>query len=203
MSKLKQIKISVLCGLIVAIFVSLSAFQADCTKIREKTFRLHIIANSNSKLDQEIKLVVRDEILNLTKQMYANCENDEQAKAVTVENLKQIKALANKTLSEAGFNYTAEVMVGTVLFNTREYENFTLPAGEYEALKIILGEGKGENWWCVMYPKVCISMCGGSEYEEVLDEKQNKIINNKKEYKIAFRFIEAFNDVKKFIKKYL
>ncbi len=203
MSKFKQLKISVLCGLVIAVLVSITAFQADCAKIREKTFRLHIIANSNSEADQNIKLAVRDEILKLTETIYADCKDNEQAKQATIENLKLFKITADNALSKAGFNYKSQAMVGVVNFNTREYEDFALPAGEYEALKIVLGDGEGENWWCVMYPKVCVSLCGFDEYESVLNDRQNNIINKKKEYKIAFRFVEVFSDLKRFVKKYL
>ncbi len=203
MFKLKNIYISLLCGLVIAITASVAGFQADCAEIRENIFRLHIIANSNNEKDQNIKLSVRDAVLGLTEDMYANCKSYEEAKHITVQNLSELETVANAVLQDAGFNYKATAMIGTVNFNTREYENFTLPAGEYETLEIILGEGRGKNWWCVMYPSVCLSVCGEENFNSVLNKQQNDIVNGKEKYKIAFRFIEIFGDIKRFFKKYL
>lgn len=203
MFKLKNIYISLLCGLVIAITSSVAGFQANCAEIRENTFRLHIIANSDNEMDQNIKLAVRDAVLRLTEDIYANCKSYEEAKHITVQNLSKLETVANNVLQDAGFNYKATAMIGTVTFDTREYENFTLPAGEYEALEIILGEGKGRNWWCVMYPSVCLSVCGEENFNSVLNKQQNDIVNGKEKYKIAFRFIEIFGDIKRFLKKYI
>ncbi|MBQ7288408.1 MAG: stage II sporulation protein R [Clostridia bacterium] len=202
MSSYKHICISAVCGLLVALCVAVAGFQADCTAIRENTFRLHIIANSDSADDQNIKLAVRDAIQVLAEDLYEKCENQEQAKKQTVLNLKNFETKANEVLQAAGFAYTATAMVGTVSFNTREYEDFTLPAGEYEALEIVLGAGQGKNWWCVMYPKVCFSTCS-EDFDSVLEERQQEIVTDRKKYRVAFRMVEIFDDVKRFFKKYL
>lgn len=203
MSKLKQIHISLLCGIVIALCTSAAAFQADCAAIRENTFRLHIIANSDSEVDQNIKLKVRDAVLAVTEEVYAGCENQEEAKAATVQHLQHFEAVANAVLKEAGFDYTARARIGTVNFNTREYEQFTLPAGEYEALEILLGSGEGKNWWCVMYPKVCLSACTDQDFNTVLDEKQEEMVTEQDRYRVAFRFVEIFDEIKRFFKKYI
>lgn len=202
MSTVKRINIILLCSLVIAVSVSVVSFAEDCDAVRDSTFRLHIVANSDSEEDQSVKLKVRDEILLLAEKLYDGCENEEDAKKITAQNLQAFCDAANKVLKENGFSYTAVAMLGTVDFDTREYEDFTLPAGKYEALKIILGEGKGHNWWCILYPKVCVSLCSGG-FKDELNERQNKMITSKKKYKIAFRSVEIYEEIKKFAKKYL
>ncbi len=203
MSKYKHIHIALLCGLVIAICASAAGFQADCAAIRENTFRLHIIANSDEQADQNVKLKVRDAVLALTEEVYAGCENQEQAKAATVQNLQKFEAAANTVLQKEGFPYTAKARIGMVDFDTREYEEFTLPAGEYEALEILLGSGEGKNWWCVMFPKICFSTCGEQDFDTVLDEKQQEIVTEKDRYRVAFRIVEIFDEIKQFFKKYI
>lgn len=203
MSKRKQICLCMLCGLVIAISASVTEFEANCAAIRDNVFRLHIIANSDSEADQNIKLEVRNAVLAMTKEMYEDCKTKEDAKYVTVQNLKALESAANTVLKQAGFMYTAHARIGTVNFNTREYEQFTLPAGAYEAFEIVLGAGEGKNWWCVMYPKVCLSVCGTDAFDTALDNDQNEIVTEKNKYKVAFRFMEIFDDIKRFIKKYI
>lgn len=122
----------------------------------QKPLRLHIIANSNSETDQNIKLTVRDEILEYTSNGILKCENMEEAKEYICEELDSICGVANNVLSENGFDYSATATLGISHFPEKTYAGTTYPEGEYEALKIVIGQGEGENWWCVVFPPLCL-----------------------------------------------
>lgn len=123
----------------------------------DKPLRLHIIANSNSECDQQIKLSVRDAVLEATKDGITKCKNEEEAKEYIEKNLGIIIATANETLAKDGAGYTADAELGKSHFPEKSYGGVAYPEGDYEALKIRLGSGEGDNWWCVMFPPLCIS----------------------------------------------
>ena len=162
--------------------------------ISDKVFRLHILANSDEAYDQELKLKVRDKILLLSKELYDGCESVEQAVNVSNNNLALIKETAQKVISFYGYDYEARVYVTKEYFNTRKYDNFSLPAGVYDSLKIEIGEGKGKNWWCVMFPSVCLSGCT-SDFDEVLTEEEKELIESDK-YIIKFKAVEIYENIK-------
>lgn len=119
-------------------------------------FRLHIIANSNSEMDQWVKLEVRDKVLELTGEDMNNCKDYLQAEVYMKEHLEEIIACANKVLAEHGFEYDAKAYIGEFEFPDKKYGDIVYPAGTYHAMRIVLGEGAGENWWCVMFPPLCL-----------------------------------------------
>ncbi len=121
-----------------------------------KPFRLHIIANSNSFEDQQVKLLVRDAVLAATKEEIVQCASKEEAEEYIEGQIDKIVDIAEDTLRENGFGYGAEAVVGVYDFPDKTYGDATYPAGKYDALRIILGRGEGENWWCVMFPPLCI-----------------------------------------------
>ena len=129
---------------------------ADRQRLREELIRLHVVANSDSEEDQSLKLRVRDAVVESLQQGMADMTDTEQAKAYLQENLPKIENLANQVLAQAGCSDTAQVSLMLEEFNTRIYDTFTLPAGIYESLRIIIGEGEGRNWWCVVFPSLCI-----------------------------------------------
>ncbi|MGI5848454.1 MAG: stage II sporulation protein R [Christensenellales bacterium] len=120
-------------------------------------FRLHIIANSDSATDQQVKLDVRDAVLKVTKDSIKQCQSALDAKEYISNNLGIILETANETLVENDLSYRAMATVGIYHFPERSYQDVCYPEGEYQALRIILGDGKGENWWCVMFPPLCLS----------------------------------------------
>lgn len=139
---------------LLAIMVAAMLLLSACA---QAPLRLHVVANSDSKLDQQVKLTVRDAVLAATKDGILECENAAQAREYIEENLEIILTTANDTLEENGFDYSAEAFVGMSHFPDREYKDVCYPEGEYQALRIVLGSGKGQNWWCVMFPPLCIS----------------------------------------------
>ncbi|MEG0894482.1 MAG: stage II sporulation protein R [Oscillospiraceae bacterium] len=188
--------IAIIIGLIVAIIVSpYSSFAKECEIIRDESLRLHIMANSDSDMDQRVKLLVRDEILKTD--IFADINTKEQAINLANESKEQIKQIAKEVLRKNGFSYDVRVEVCEMFFETRYYENFTLPAGKYDAVRIILGEGNGKNWWCVLYPCICFSVC--VEY----NDEAKEIICNKDEYVIKFKSVEIYEKCKLFIENLL
>ena len=123
--------------------------------IAEKTLRLHVVANSDSDADQAQKLRVRDCILETVSALTAQCETAQEAQLVLEENLPKLQESAQTLLRHEGSDYSVSVSVGTEQFGTREYETFSLPAGEYPSLRVKIGAARGKNWWCVVFPSLC------------------------------------------------
>lgn len=195
--KRRNIELSILFGLIFAILLSFARFDAACSDIRENVVRLHIIANSDSKADQELKLKIRDEILNLNGDIFENTENYEEALLITEKNLSLFEDTANRIIRENGFNYQATASIGDTYFETREYETFTLPAGTYKSLNIRLGKAEGKNWWCVVFPAVCIPAATDRDLSKSVSDEGVKITSNPQKYVMKFKAVEIFEDIKK------
>lgn len=129
---------------------------ADRQRLNEELIRLHIVANSDSAEDQSLKLQVRDAVTESLQKSLANVADVGQARAYVEDNLPKLQELANSVLRSAGCTEEAVVSLCREAFDTRYYDTFTLPAGVYEALRITIGEGTGKNWWCVVFPSLCI-----------------------------------------------
>lgn len=143
--------------LILAALVWCSTLLSDRQKLNEDLIRLHVVANSDSPEDQEIKLRVRDAVVSSLQSDLAKVADVEEAKAYLRENLAKIQQIANDVLEKAGFDGGAVVTLCREAFDTRYYDTFTLPAGIYESLRVTIGEGNGHNWWCVVFPSLCLS----------------------------------------------
>ena len=162
---------AVACGLILSILLSFCGFSARCDRIRERVFRLHILAHSDSAEDQACKLAVRDRLLQESGSLLSGAHDQAEAQTLAVECLPLLQAAAQDELIRQGKEYGVRVEVAPCYFNTRVYEEVTLPAGEYPALRVILGEGAGQNWWCVMFPPMCLPSASETEtLSEVLEE---------------------------------
>jgi stage II sporulation protein R len=150
-------------------------------------FRLHIIANSDSEEDQSVKLAVRDEILKLSADGMKKVSSKEEAEEYIRKNLQIIEEKAQEVLDEKDFPYKAKAYLGRFEFPEKTYGNTTYPAGEYEALRIVLGKGEGKNWWCVMFPPLCL--------QDLPEEQLKKLMENKDEIKVEYTsfFKELFD----------
>ena len=191
----KKIRISLIFGLICAICLSLFNFNLLCDDLRQNVLRLHIIANSDSEADQELKLKIRDAILSETGSLFANSQSLEEANLRTEQHLKNFEEIANRVIKENGFGYDATATIGERFFETRHYENFTLPAGNYRSLIINLGESKGKNWWCVIYPTVCLPAASG-DLRDTVNNKSAHIAEHSERYIIRFKIVEIFEKIK-------
>lgn len=141
----------------------------DNQTLRNDLVRLHVVANSDTEEDQAVKLQVRDAIVSMLEDAMKNLPSAEEAKAYLQSHLRQIEDKANEILRQAGFTQTATVSLEQETFPTRDYDTFSLPAGIYNALRVTIGEGEGHNWWCVLFPSLCVpaSAEGAEEVAEV------------------------------------
>ena len=159
--------------------------------ISKKVLRLHILANSDSEYDQSLKLKVRDDILDYSKKLFRDCTSLDEAINIAENNTASICKRAQKTLNNC---YNVRVTVTDEYYNTRKYDGFTLPAGVYKSIRIIIGEGRGHNWWCVMFPSVCLSGCT-DDLGQTLSEKELEMIEDKN-YIIKFKIVEIYEKIK-------
>ncbi len=200
---LKDVKLAVVFGLLFAVLLSAVRLDANCAQMRSSLLRLHVLANSDSEIDQALKLKVRDKLLIYADTLFTDCATEEQAVAVASQNLQALQQVARDEIRAQGFNYPVTVTVGKAYFNTREYPSFTLPAGEYDALRVVIGQGAGKNWWCVLFPPVCLP-AAAADISESLSAENTAFVHNPTapKYKIAFKTVEIFEDFKQFLKKY-
>ncbi len=192
------------CTFFVCLAVVLSVCEADAVKIRQSVFRFHVIANSNSTADQQNKLAVRDGIADLCSQLFKNSNTKAQSMEIAKNSLKKIEAEAKKILVSRGDNSTVTATVKQRFFPTRHYEGVSLPAGVYDTLDIEIGNAEGKNFWCVLFPDICLGASTKTEnthkMTEVLSGDSLKLATDDNEPSIKFKFkiIEIFESAKNF-----
>ena len=168
----------------------------DSGDLRENLLRLHVVGASNSQEDQSVKLQVRDAVLGSLEEGLRNMTDPQEAWDYVSRMLPQVEAAANRALAAAGFSETVQVSLTEEAFPTREYDTFSLPAGVYKALRVVIGEGEGKNWWCVVFPQLC-----GAEGEFVetastagLDPELARSLEG--EYELRFWVLEKLGELK-------
>lgn len=169
-------------------------------EIADKTVRLHVVANSDSPADQQQKLIVRDAVLQQVSLLTVDCNTAQEAKAVIRENLPLIKRAAQKVCGEE-----ITVSLQRESFETRYYETFTLPAGEYPALRVSIGQAQGKNWWCVVFPSLCVSATSQAVEEAALTggftrDEAELISGGMQEYELRFVTLEWLKKLGDFLK---
>lgn len=184
-------------------FISISSYANDVSKdLSDNFFRLHILANSDSDSDQALKLKVRDNIISYMNTLSYDGLNKNEAIELTNSHLIAFQEIAEKTIASEGYNYDVKLEVGNFYFPTKEYGNISLPAGYYDALKIEIGEAKGQNWWCSLFPPLCfVDISAGiidEESEEYLRENLSEdefsiITDDSGDVKFKFKIIELLN----------
>lgn len=144
-------------GVIVLLIAVLSIIGIGLTKgeVKKEYLRIHIRANSNLVEDQSVKYAVKESVVEFLTPIISECKTKTQAQEALKDNLKNIQSVADRTLKNSGFSYTSKVLLKQEEFPTRTYDNLVLEAGFYDALIVELGEAKGDNWWCVVYPPLC------------------------------------------------
>ena len=192
--------ISILFFILIFIVYTFNSISIQ-NSLADKVLRLHILPNSNSIFDQELKLEVRDKIVEFLTPKLENSKNLNETKRIISENLYNIENLAKQIVSKSS-DYSVAVSLNTSNFPTKHYENISFPAGNYEALKVTIGEGKGNNWWCVMFPPLCFTNSRAGCFteastktlkENLSAEEYNLINSDKPDVKIKFRLLELWN----------
>lgn len=190
--KFRRIDAVLIGGLLLAMLLTpLAGFGQQCEKVRGEVLRLHILANSDSGADQSVKLLVRDAVLETTGELFAGAENLEQARALAQLNLPRIEETARRVLAENGCGeMPVRVELARSRFNTREYDGTVLPAGEYEAVRLLLGKGAGQNWWCVMFPPLCVPAAWEGDEDPGEAAEDIAALNETPHYRLAFASVE-------------
>ncbi len=181
---------AVCAGVIGCLLLSLCGFTAQCEGVNDRVLRLHILAASDSVEDQAIKLKVRDAILAEAGGMLDGVMNTALAEKLLEDALPQIQAIAQRVLAQHGTEDAVTVELCDAYFNTRHYEHITLPAGEYRALRVVIGEGKGQNWWCMVFPPMCLSGACETDWDGILTQEQTDILTNSARYEVRFKVVE-------------
>lgn len=180
---------------------SLTYFGGACSKISDSVVRLHILANSDSETDQNIKLAVRDALLKRNTELLTAGVNSENAESYFEASKEELQRTANRVLKENGFDYGAEIKLCREIYPTRVYGELTFPSGEYTSVKVVLGSGKGHNWWCVMFPPLCVPAAAGEaeengeELSEYLTDAGESIVTSGEKYKVKFKLLEWFEEI--------
>ena len=164
-------------------------FVNSCEELSEDVLRVHILANSDSAADQSLKLSVRDRVLRECSGYFNGCDNKAEAMRITQTHLGEIEQIALGEIRRRGFDYPVTAQIGEMYFNTRYYDDFTMPAGQYDALRLIIGDGKGQNWWCVMYPSLCVGAASDTKMKDELDEGEYEVVTADK-YDFRFKLVE-------------
>lgn len=198
--KINLILKSVILGFVLAFLFSQTAFSYQCEQMSDKLLRLHILANSNSEEDQQLKMELRDEILNTSSQLFENTGSKQEAVYIVESNIYEIQKVAQDFVRDKGYDYKVSCKIETIPFNTRQYDNVTIPAGTYDALRIIIGSGEGQNWWCVMFPPMCFSSAEVTEenLDKVLSKSEKDIVENEVKYEYKLKAVEVFNEIVNF-----
>ncbi|HHY05912.1 MAG TPA: stage II sporulation protein R [Clostridia bacterium] len=184
----------------IVVFLVLTIF---CCLLTTKTktpplIRLHILANSDSQADQALKYKVRDELIKIMQEEFSKSQSIEESRSILLSRLPFLAEKAEEYVAREGFAYPVQAVYGKFKFPRRDYGAFVLPAGRYEALRLVLGEGKGANWWCVLFPPLCFiegeqSLCLESEGVKILE--QGELGAQKVQIKPAFKIVEAWQEI--------
>lgn len=187
----RKIAVSVALGVVLSLVVSIGGFAVTCDNIRREVLRLHVIAASDSEADQQLKLKVRDGVLTAGAEVFDGSVNVSNAVRKLTPELEKIEHTAENIVKENGFDYDVKVTLSREFFATRTYENVTLPAGKYLAVRVVIDEGQGKNWWCVMFPTLCLpAAVVKTEIDDVLNEKEAKLVSRNPKFEPRFKIVE-------------
>ena len=195
----KNLKMVIILTFLLFIYTSICALSYAnniSSDIANSVFRLHVLANSDSEEDQNLKYIVRDNLLNYMNSICGNCTSKEEAIKLVLENKDYFEEIAIQTIQEQGYNYSVKINIDNFEFPTKNYGDISLPAGYYDALRVEIGEAKGQNWWCVMFPPLCfVDVSSGvvpDESKELMEnnlsQEEFALISDKSNDEIKFKF---------------
>ena len=203
----KKVKYSLILIILLGIYIFISAISyvtAVSSELEDSIFRLHVIANSDTKEDQNLKYIVRDKLIEYMNSISLNAKNKKEAMEIANMHINDFNKIAKQTIIDNGYNYDVHVEIGNFSFPTKTYGDISIPAGSYDALRVKIGEAKGQNWWCVMFPPLCfVNVSSGivpdeskKILEDELSEEEYSIISdtNSTDIKFKFKIIELFQN---------
>jgi stage II sporulation protein R len=196
--KLKKWELALIIALVIT-FVSGAALTKEQAALSDKLIRLHVIANSDSEEDQALKLHVRDKVLEAAAVILDGVTDRGEAIELIQKELDKIIAAAGEEIQARGYDYPVTAEIGLESYPTRDYKTFSLPAGEYVSLRVVIGEGAGKNWWCVIFPPLCLSAATELDEEALstlTDEEVALITSDSPEYTVKFKAMEILEKLK-------
>jgi len=205
MKNFKRVLIIFILFILYTLLSLFSYSNAVSNDIQNSVFRLHVIANSDSKEDQDLKYKVRDSLIEYMNFISKDITSKEEAINIAIEHKNQFYNIAKSVILDNGFDYNVNIEIGNFSFPTKTYGDISLPSGFYDALKVEIGKAKGQNWWCVMFPSLCfVDVSEGFVPEESKEELQinmqeeeyNLISSDSLEFKLKFKLVELFENAK-------
>ena len=200
--KLKRWELALMLGILVAV-VAGSWLTREQQELADSMIRFHVIANSDTEEDQALKLAVRDRVLEEAEGLYPEGATLEQAQAALEGHLNTLAAAGREVVEEQGYDYPVSARLEDCWFPTKEYEDFALPAGNYTALRVTIGEGKGQNWWCVAFPPLCLG-AASETVDQALEagyftpDQGALVTGDGEQYVLKFKAMELLGEVQGF-----
>lgn len=197
---MKKWELALLCGVLCALALG-CWLDREQTQLADRVIRLHVIANSDSQEDQALKLEVRDQVLARAEVLYPQGADRETAEKILTAHLAELAAAGRQVVESRGYDYPVSAQLTQCWFPTREYDEFALPAGDYTALRVVIGQGKGQNWWCVAFPPLCLGAATETVEEAAqagrfTDRQAALITGDTQGYVLKFKAIELWEELK-------
>lgn len=198
LTKLMKIQAVVFAAVFAAGACNVGAFAYNCSRVRSDVLRMHVIANSDCSADQQLKLMVRDAVLERGAQLFDGTVTADEARRKIEPHKAELEAAAREVIERAGYDYPVSVNVVNEYFATRCYGSLTMPAGRYTAVKVVIGEGAGRNWWCVMFPPLCLPAAQdrGGNLDAFFDDGELKVVESSGRYEPRFKIVEIIEKLK-------
>ena len=204
MTRWKKWELALLLGLCAAMLWGAWSMQRQ-DALAQKMIRLHVIANSDSDADQALKLEVRDKVLDFTTTVLQRSADMEDAQVRLRAELTRIETIARREIAAQGYDYPVTAQLASAEFHLKEYDGFSLPAGEYMALRLVIGEGEGRNWWCVVYPPLCTAAAADMPQTAIqaglTDDDVSLITGEDTGYVLRFRSVELWEQLRQWLGK--
>lgn len=191
---------ALVCGFVLAALCSFFPFAATCGQLPRDVVRLHVVANSNGAEDQAVKLLVRDAVLEEAARWYQGAGSMEEASSQLCTHLQSIAGAARQVLGEQGVGYSATAQMTEMYFPTRDYGDFRLPAGRYRTLRVTLGEGAGKNWWCVVFPSLCLPAATQEEALLTLPEGERQVVEGGQDVQVKLKAVELWESLREWLR---
>lgn len=191
---------ALVCGFVLAALCSFFPFAAACGQLPRDVVRLHVVANSNGAEDQAVKLLVRDAVLEEAARWYQGAGSMEEASSQLCTHLQSIAGAARQLLGEQGVGYSATAQMTEMYFPTRDYGDFRLPAGRYRTLRVTLGEGAGKNWWCVVFPSLCLPAATQEEALLTLPEGERQVVEGGRDVQVKLKAVELWESLREWLR---
>ena len=186
--------------LVLAASVWCGSLLADRQRLNDELIRFHVVANSDSEEDQSIKLQVRDAVLVRAEELLREADDRAEAEKNLQAALPELRQIAQDTVSAEGYDYGVTAELADTAFPTREYDGFTLPAGDYLALRLVIGSGEGHNWWCVVFPSLCLPAATQEEALLTLPEGERQVVEGGQDVQVKLKAVELWESLREWLR---